>query len=117
MATEYTAEILSYRTRLRPFPLDGAFSLQIGPTSDSQVFTGLSLDLHLTNADGTRVILTESDATLSSGDTVITFAKSKAWVAANMGEGEVDALLFVSDAFYLHLSFAAFVPTGGEATP
>lgn len=117
MSSEYTAEILSYRTRLRPFPLDGAFSLQIGPTSDSQVFTGLSLDLFLTNDDGTRVTLTDADATLSSGDTVITFSKNKAWVAANLIEGEYDVLLHVSDAFFLHLSFLAFVPTGGEVAP
>lgn len=117
MATTYTAEILSYRTRLRPFPLDGAFSLQIGPTSDSQTFTGLSLDLFITSADGTRLTLTQADATLSSGDTVVTFSKTKAWVAANMVEGETDVLFFVNDAFYLHLSFIAFVPTGGEVAP
>lgn len=114
----YTAEILSYRTRLRPFPLDGAFSLQIGPTSTSQVFTGLPLDLFLSNADGTtRHTLTQADATLSSGDTVITFAKDKTWVAANMVEGEYDVLLYVNNAFYLHLSFLAFTPIGGEVTP
>lgn len=118
MATTYTAEILSWRTRLRPFPLDGAFSLRIGPTSDSQTFTGLSLDLFLSNADGTtRHTLTEADATLSSSDTIITFSKNKAWVAANMVEGEYDVLLYVNDAFYLHLSFLAFTPTGGEVTP
>lgn len=116
-STEYTAEILSYRTRLRPFPLDGAFSLQIGPTSDSQVFTGLSLDLFLSNADGTELHLTQADATLSSGDTVMTFSKDKTWVAANMVEGEYDVLLYVSDAFYLHLSFDAFTPVLGRKSP
>lgn len=117
MATEYTAEILSFRTRLRPFPLDGAFSLTFGPTSDSQTFNGKSLDLFMTNANGTRHTLTGADATLSSGNTVITFSKDKSWVASNMAEGEYDVLLYVDDAFYLHLSFVAFIPTGGEVAP
>jgi len=118
MATPYTAEILSYRNRLRPFPLNGAFSLQIGPTSGSQVFTGLQLDLFLTCADGTRLTLTQADATLSSGDTVITFSKSKSWVADNLTAGDVDTMFFVSDAFYLHLVFDAFEPNpGGEVNP
>jgi hypothetical protein len=117
MATTYTAEITSWQTRLRPFPLDGAFSLRIGPTSDSQTFTAAALDLFLTNANGSRLTLVTADATLSSGDTVITFSKDKAWVAANMVEGEYDVLFFVNDGFYLHLSFLAFVPTGGEVAP
>ena len=117
MATTYTAEILSYRTRLRPFPLDGAFSLAIGPTSDSQTFHTSTLDLFLTPASGTRLTLTEADATFSQSNTVATFSKSKSWVAANMVEGEYDVLVFVNDAFYLHLSFLAFVPVGEEVSP
>jgi hypothetical protein len=124
MATTYTAEILSHMGRVQPFPLDGAFSLAVGPTADPtdpayvpQVFTGLPLDLFLTNATtGARLTLTDADATLSAGGTVVTFAKGKAW-AANLAEGEYDALLYVNDAFYLHLSFLAFVPTGGRVSP
>ncbi len=115
MSTTYTAEIESYRTRLRPFPLNGAFSLQIGPTSDADTFTGASLDLVLSNADGvTRHTMTEADATLSDGDTVFTFTQTKSWVASNMVEGEYDVLLYVNDSFYLHMAFDAFTPVGGE---
>lgn len=118
MAESYSVCVTSRRYRLPPFPLNSAFSLQIGPTSDAQAFTGLSLDLVMTNTttDG-RVTLTEADATLSSGDTVITFSKSKSWVASNLEAGDYDVMLFVNDAFYLHLVIEAFTPTGGEITP
>lgn len=118
MAEDYSVCVTARRYRLPAFPLNSAFSLVIGPTSDSQVFTGLTLDLSLTNTTTlTRVALTEADATLSGGDTVITFSKTKSWVASNLEAGDYDVLLFVSDAFYLHLIVEAFTPTGGEIDP
>ena len=77
------------------------------------------LDFHTTILSGlaTRLTLTEADATFSQSNTVATFSKSKSWVAANMVEGEYDVLVFVNDAFYLHLSFLAFVPVGEEVSP
>lgn len=116
ITSTYAAEIASEIGRLPPHPLDAAWAVTIGPTSDSQVFTGLGLDLSITNADGARVTLTEADVTLSSGDTVMTFSKDSAWTAANLSAGELDIILLVSGAPFLHLSQLAYVPTGGEVT-
>ena len=117
--SDYSATVEAEIYDLGAYPLDSAFSAVFGPTSDAQVFTGLELDLWLTNCDdGTgRVHLTEADATLTSGGTVINFSKPATWTTANLTPGVYDAILFVSDAKYLHLRFEAYTPCGGRVVP
>jgi hypothetical protein len=110
----YDAEIDQYIGRLAPHPLNAAWGVTIGPTSDAQTFAGATLDLSITNADGTRVTLTEADVTLSSGDTVMSWSKNSAWTAANLTAGELDLILLVNGSPFVHLSQLAYVPTGGE---
>jgi hypothetical protein len=103
---------------LPPLPLNSAFGVEF-VRSEAPGYTGLPLMLALDNLDtGTRVTLTEADATVSGGGGLtVTFAKNQAWTATSLNEGRYTGLLFVNGTYEAGVRFDAWISAAGEVTP
>lgn len=123
----YSDQVEATLIALPPLFLDSAFGFTYRPTADAvapPVFTGEPLALTLTRrADGERVTLTEADAVLSGGGTVIAFDKPAGWTAANLGvpagatEAEYELHLHAGGVRLVGCRFTAVVPPGGRIDP